>query len=268
MRTLAFLIAATLGTTACGSGTVVMPAGLDDFGNVRSATWLVITTADDGIVDVDHSLVLSNDGGFCNKAKRAYPKLAELTQEFYDDYYKGFDKKKKNLDYAELAQRVCNAYQTRFGDLANATSGLFGKNTNVLQLSTVSRDGKDFDQAPREGTYVSIDDVTGTADATWSGSLSRYSDNPYAVARDALRDVDCDSVQKGDDLYEALYVDEIDVVDTIRLVGGTLQLEAKGDNGFKLELTGSALDEAEGFEASANVDRCDVSLDGYGYLPF
>ncbi len=273
MRNLPLFIAIAALGAGCTQGSVTSPPGVEDFGSVRSGVWLVVTQTADGEVEVGHSLVLSTERGFCGKAQKAYPQVAEVFdeastgysevyQDIYERYYGTSD---YDALYTALNRAMCSLYLDAFSDLGDATRPLMDK-TNTLALD-MARDTEDgWTDVPLPGTYRTWDHEDGDGEHWFGGSLTYADENPYDIIAGALKDADCDNLGPEDSWYD-LWYDEYDEIAPLDIDRGTLELEAKGEEAFTATVTGD-IGEARGFEATGTFKRCDVSVEGHAYLPF
>ncbi len=258
------------GCSLFAPGSVEVPAGVDDFGTVRSANWVVVTSNYDGDIDVDNSLVVSSDGGYCRKAQNAYDELTGAYEEFYEDFYGLYEDLKRQYGgdykgfYTALNRETCKAASSLFETYADATNGIIN-DTNIVTLETVTFETGKYgvSDEPREGTFSAPEGYYD--DSYYFGSVAFYDENPYQAALDELEEVDCDSLGPYDYFYKLI---KPAYSEPIRIDGGELVLEENGDDAFRGELTGASLGEASGFELEANFKRCDISVSGYVYFLF
>ena len=248
-----------------------MPDGHEDFGKVKSATWLVIDTSDE-LYGVGHSLVLSTESDFCGKAEEALDQYEDVhagwtdgLQQMLDDLrdVHGYPPEDQDAYWTAYNQGWCQLMVDWYPAWGDAMDPLVD-DANMVQI-TVDRPTDDEAQrnTPATGEYLS-DNPDDLPDINrWYGRMAYYLDNPYHQTVNRLEDVGCDTLDADDELGELVFGGlETHPVDT-----GTLTLEADGDDRFDMELPEASVDGDPGFSATATFERCDISVQGGPLLP-
>jgi len=213
---------ALLGLSACAPPAELSVAGLDGYGEVGSAVWMVLR----GDTTTRHRLLLSSGAGACGAWQEAASTLSALDVGPRDD---------------------CAAFQGAMADVGAALDEVAGAGATTLEL--------DLDGSPTEGAWSTPDPDGADVGPTFTGRLRRYQQNPYTWAStqydcddpDPLSEYTADLVE--DDAVSSATLD-LSMVG-VRSVQGTLSgdVSADGDG----DLTWLAT-----IDATARWARCTV----------
>ena len=211
-----------LGLAACAAPGQVTLSGLDDFGELRSAVWLVEADA----LSTAHRLILSNREGVCSAWKDAAAILASLDASSHDD---------------------CELFQVEMALVGEALGGVVGDGAIELDLT--------LDDAPAEGTWSTADPDGEDAEHVFAGRTSLYRENRYAWA---ATEYDCGDPDPVSD-YTADLLDDYALTSarlTLSAVGSRA-LEGTLEGVIADDHDGDLL-EAGALSAEARWTRCEV----------
>lgn len=141
---------------ACASPGSVELTGLDAFGDVRSAAWMV----EESETATEHRLLLASGEGACAAWQEAALLLSTLESGPRED---------------------CAAFQEAMSQVGAILDGVVGAGATTVELS--------LSGAPSEGTWSTADPDGEDLGPIFEGSLRRWVENPYTWAATGY---DCD----------------------------------------------------------------------------